>query len=61
MKALTTEQIESIEFEEVGDGFTKKLVRMSKANPFSNAHGCVRINGEYYRWVSVKDDNKAHR
>ena len=50
MPSLSTKQIESILFEEVG-GDPKKLKHIKDKHPMMNIHGLIRINGEYYQWV----------
>lgn len=50
MPRFSVDQIESIVFDQVGD-YPKKLKHIKDPHPMMNAHGLMRIDGEYYQWV----------
>lgn len=50
---LTSEQIESIVFEQMGDMFAKRLEKVNITNPLQNIGGMVRIGKDYYKWVKI--------
>lgn len=54
MPRLSIQQIESIEMMQIGEMFPKKLKHLVIKNPMTNVAGLVRINGEYYQWVSCR-------
>ncbi len=54
MPRLSIQQIESIEMMQIGEMFPKKLKHLVIKNPMTNVSGLVRINGEYYQWVSCR-------
>ena len=54
MPRLSIQQIESIEIMQIGEMFPKKLKHLVIKNPMTNVAGLVRINGEYYQWVSCR-------
>jgi hypothetical protein len=52
MRSFSTDEIESIIFEQVGD-YPKKLKHIKRQHPQMNVHGLIMINREYYEWVYV--------
>jgi hypothetical protein len=54
MPRLSIQQIESIEMMQIGDMFPKKLKHIVITHPMTNVAGLVKINGEYYQWVSCR-------
>lgn len=54
MPRLSIQQIESIEMMQIGEMFPKKLKHIVIKNPMTNVAGLVKINGEYFQWVSCR-------
>ena len=50
MHRFSTNEIESILFEQVGD-YPRKLKHIKRKHPQMNVHGLIVINKEYYEWV----------
>jgi hypothetical protein len=54
MPCLSIQQIESIEMMQIGEMFPKKLKHIVIDHPMTNVSGLVKINGEYFQWVSCR-------
>ena len=54
MPRLSIQQIESIEMMQIGEMFPKKLKHVVINHPMTNVAGLVKINGEYFQWVSCR-------
>ena len=54
MPRLSIQQIESIEMMQIGEMFPKKLKHIVINHPMTNVSGLVKINGEYFQWVSCR-------
>jgi hypothetical protein len=58
ISTLSSQQIEGIEFMQIGDIFPKRLKQVEILHPMQNVHGLMRIGEAYYKWVI---DTKASK
>lgn len=50
---LTINQLESIEFTQIGDPFPKRLEHIEIPNGMYNINGHIRIGSNYYKWKFI--------